>query len=523
MAVWEWRLNTPALLSYEDISGGEGPLGVAYTQNVDTRWDDVVPGPLLTTVDCSGADAAGGGSAGTAATTRSLVSSGGIDSTKKVVIARGTKLAAVRLDTRAQVLDGTMEGAGAPYGEAVTQVFTSVTAGGVTEISVLFDNTAYRVITALPNTGGFTATANNESKKIRHMFLGGSDGSAAVIAGLGRDGSSVMNTVYSNTLSGSTTMDASSWQTRATISGEAVTFTGGALDGRFWLIATSNGLYFLDSEGQRFRPEQEELPNDPNNDQGYGTQSISYLGPGVLNPTVYGLRLHRGGQSLSVGPETYRFNGSPIQGRAGWAGATARWIYLPIYNPVEGDSYICAVRPRQPGDPHNEVLSYYPIAHLDGKESKVALSTGFEGGQTRETIWVGSGTDVAWFEEGRTNRFPDDTGYTYAASGTLFSTKLRRAPGRKKRVQAIELTTAGCTSSNTIAVDVVYTDHTGTERTVRFGGTIKSNGLKRLEPPPSRLFEAEEFYLKLTFTRGGASTTAPKVKYGAVRVIGEVV
>ncbi len=53
-----------AFNSEEDIRGGAGPLGTDYTVNVDTRFTDTTPGPLVTTVDCSGADAAGGGFCG---------------------------------------------------------------------------------------------------------------------------------------------------------------------------------------------------------------------------------------------------------------------------------------------------------------------------------------------------------------------------------------------------------------------------------------------------------------------------
>jgi hypothetical protein len=513
----EWQLAKPALNSVENIEGGEGPLTVSYTANVDTRFDDVVLGPLVTTVSCAGADAAGGGSVGTPATANCFAFSESMEAKQYMVVGRGTKLAIIDLSDRSQDADGTMAGAGAPFA-AVTDLFFTLSAAGTEEISVGFDDTIYQVITAISGTG-ITSSANNESMKFRIFGHGGSDAAAGVIAGLGRASGTPMNKVYSNTLSGSTTMDASAWQSRATISGEAFTFTGFALDGRFWLVGTSNGLYFLDSDGQRYRSLMEEVPNDPDAIAGFGLQGISYLGPGVLAPLTRSLRLCQSLNSRSVGVEMFRNNTSPVQGRYGRAGASELWIYLPIYNTITGESYICAVRPRQPGDGHGNELSFYPIIELDTLESKFCVFSEHKGGVTRPTMWAGSGSNVIYWEEGNLPRFPDDTGYVYATSGTLYGTKLRRQPWKKKKVETIELTTSGCNATNYIVVDIVYVDHMGVEQTVRCGGRIESNGHHSVEVPGK--IEAHEFYPKLTFT-GSGSTSTPRVKYGNLRVYGTV-
>jgi hypothetical protein len=145
----EWLFN-------EHLNGiqlsRDWPLGTAYG-TLDTRYDDICLPPLLTAVDLSGSDAAGGGSAGTAAAVSSAAFTGGMHATEKLIVGRGTKLGAVRLDTRASVFDGTAEGAGAPYAENVTDLLYTKSAGGTHEVSVCYDNTAYRVITTVAAAG----------------------------------------------------------------------------------------------------------------------------------------------------------------------------------------------------------------------------------------------------------------------------------------------------------------------------------------------------------------------------------
>ncbi len=65
-----------------------------------------------------------------------------------------------------------MEGAGAPYAEAITDVRYTKSGGGTEEISFFMNATAYRVATAVPVTGGFTASANDDAQLIRICFEG---------------------------------------------------------------------------------------------------------------------------------------------------------------------------------------------------------------------------------------------------------------------------------------------------------------------------------------------------------------
>src|SRR5690242_1550337 len=147
--IGDWHFNEA--LNGTQLSP-DAPLGTSYG-TLDTRYDDVCMPPLLTSVDLSGSDAAGGGSVGTAATVRAAAFTHGIDSTEKILFARGTKLGAVRLDTRASVFNGTAEGAGAPYSENVTHLEYTKSAAGTEEVSICFDNSIYRPMTACPNTG----------------------------------------------------------------------------------------------------------------------------------------------------------------------------------------------------------------------------------------------------------------------------------------------------------------------------------------------------------------------------------
>lgn len=515
-AVWNFG---PGFLSKEDIRGGEGSLGTDYTENVDTRFTDTVLGPLVTSIDCSGADAAGGGSVGTPATARSMCTSGAINSPEKLLVARGTKLAAIQLTDFTQLLNGSMEGAGAPYAEAVLEVLYTKAADADEQVSILFDNTIYRVLEDIPETGGFTAGANNESHKYRYIFEGQSDSAATSYLGLGRADGTPANQVQLNVLSGATDMDASAWQDIGTISDEG-DFTGGAMLGRFPLIARSNGAYLMDQDAQRFRNVTPGVALDSDGNQGYGTAMVSLFGGSVFVPLERSLRIFPiGEQAHSIGPETFPYNTSPVRGRWGRPCETDRWVYWPVYNVENDDSWIVAVRRRLPGDGHMNEFSFFPIAFFDGKESKVMHHTGKKGSQARNVIFAGYDSDVAYFMEGKQDQFPQDTGYPYAAAGTLYGTELQRQPDRFKTITRVIFETAGCSSTETLSVDIIAPNMaaTATEETIRFGGTVTQNRHVELVPPQGG-FQAYRFYPKLSFARGGTTTNSPKLKFGRLIV-----
>jgi hypothetical protein len=211
-----------------------------------------------------------------------------------------------------------------------------------------------------------------------------------------------------------------------------------------------------------------------------------------------------------------------VRGRWGWGTESDRWIYIPVYNPEAGDSYIVAVRPRENGDPHGNELSFFTMGYQSGKECKITYGTGLKGSQARYLIWAGNDSNVDYFPEGKDDQFPLDTAYTYAANGTLFGTRLRRAPDRLKKVTGVKFSTLGCTSTETIAVDIVYTDFRGTERTVRCGSPVTQNGLQVL-PVPAGGIEAVDFYPKPTLARGATTTASPKIRFNRLTVEGSIV
>lgn len=508
-----WRFAAPALNSYEDISTGQGPLTVSYCENADGRFTDILTlGPLVTDIDMSGADAAGGGSAGTAATVTAFAFTESMESTEYMLVARGTKLGIIKLSTRLNTADGTAN-AGAPYSEAVTDLLFTKAANATEEVGVFMDNSAFHVITTVADAAQ-TSTANNAGKIVRHAAIMGSDAAAAVVGFLGRSGSagSAMNTVYQLVLSGTSTMDATALTTKATISGAPVIWTGIALDGRFWIIGTTDGPYYLDIDGARFRAMIEEIDNQTSSPTNcYGIRQSSFFG--TLIPLERSTRLSNDLQGLTIGPEVYPRNTSPVRGRLGRGDGSELWDYWPFYNGT--DTYICAVRPRQSYDlvaDQNPVV-YYPIIKLSSAESKAVKVAGRRGGQSRRTIYAGNGTDCIWWAEGDRQRMIDDSSYTYAASGTCYGTELLRNPHKLKTLKRVGFKTRNCTSTETISVDIVYRDHRETEQTVRVGAPVISNGWHWIDVPSVRgvLIRARSFYPKITLARGGTTTAAPQM------------
>lgn len=505
-----WRLAAPSLNSYEDPEQPQQVLSVNYMDNCDGRAGDrLTLGPLVTDIDCDGADAAGGGSVGTAATTRAMVFSESMETTNYLVVARGTKLGIIRLDTRVLTADGTAEGAGAAYSEAVYDLL--YTRQGVTdEISVFFEGIGYRVITAIAGAS-YTASANNESKIIAIGRRMGSDAAAGIVGMLGRSGNSstALNTVYQNILSGSVTQDASSVTTIATITGPDLRFTGMAMDGRYWIIGTSDGPYYLEADGRRFRPLIEEIDNQLTAATNcFGMRRSTYFG--TVIPLERSTRVSNELQGASIGPEIYPRNDSPVRQRVGMGDGSELWDYWPIYNGT--DTYICAVRPRRAEDyvVDDAPVVYYPIIKLTSAESKVVAYAGRRGGVTSRTVYFGNGSNVSWFLEGSTLRFPDDTNYTYASTGTVFGTELRRNPEKLKKIKRIGFATNNCTSTETVAIDIVYRDQQYVERTVRCGAPITKNGWKWVEVPAGQIV-ARTLYPKVTLARGGTTTLSPYV------------
>lgn len=498
----EWHLDTPMGNSVEE--GDPGLLSTDYTINVDTRFRGTVGlGPLVTTIDLAQ-------SSETAANANGMAFSRSMSSTREYgTVIRGTKVGKVRLDTRAQVADSSMTA----FAERARHILYSKTAAGDEEQVVGLDNAAYRACTTMGDTGGDTWAQNADAVFNRIHGHAGSDNAAGQVAGFGRSGSTgtAMNTARQNILSGTVTMTNGTWVTRATLSGEAITFTGFAMDGDFWIVGTSRGPMYLDSNFQRFRLLIEGLDDSLVNC--HGMISIPFLGPAVVVPLQRSLRAIRSLQSESIGIETYRNNLSPVQGTyTGGATASELWMYLPVKNPYTDDVFICAARPRQQGDPHNNVLSYYPIIRVEDKDCEFIEYAGTRGGVTNPTVYFGVDDDVAWFTEGQSNRFPVDATCTYAASGTWYGTQLRRDPEKGKKPSSFDFTAADCTSTETLTLSITIEDWQGVERTVQVGPPVTKNGFHRLWLREADAVDARRITPSIAFARGGTTTATPRIE-----------
>ena len=507
-----WQPWGPGLQSIEDISTGTGWLGVDYTTGCDTRWPGrVTLGPLLTSLDCSGAG-------GTTANANGLALSNGMNATKFIYVIRGTKWAKIKASDMSLISDGTETA----LGEAATSILYTKTAAGTEEISFGMAATAYRVITTVGNTTTDTHSANSSSKKLRTL---GKGSPADTYAGLGQDGSSNENTIYHNVLTGSTTMASPNWVTRATLT-DSIQFTGFGMSGNAWVPGTNDGPYVLDNDFQRFKPLIPELDLNTNHCAQMDTWKLLN---GLIIPLNNGLLLMRNEAQTSsfIGVEKYPFNTSPITGRVSALAGTPRWLYLNYYNPVTTDTYLMAARPRQAGDPFGQEVVYFPLAKMASTASNFLSNIGTYGSRTLPTLVMGKNSDVYWFSEGRLDQFPDDTSYTYAASGSLYLTEMRREPHWMKEIDYVEFETAGCTSTETITMKIGYDGNA----TAQVGAAVTSNGLQRFRMPKTGDAKGRRIKLQFDFARGGTTTATPQIvstvrvgfHYRALVVDGETV
>lgn len=497
MNVVSWQPDTPSFNSFEDTRGGTGPLTTNYTDGCDGRFRGVLQlGPLGTNVDLSAAG-------GTTTNANGGAFSEGIDSAEKLVVIRGTKPALIKLSTRLNVADGS----GAAFAAAATDIIYTYSAGGTEEISVAIGDNSYEVITAVPDTGGYTKSANNES--IHNQIFGrvGSKNATGQIVGLGF-ASNVQNIVRTNILTGSTTMDASAWSTRETLSGFKGIFTGFINVNGAWFVGTDAGPYYLNDDFQTFEPLIPSLTRSSN----HCKNMREHPSLGVIIPLERGIRIFRSvNDNDNVGPDQYWNNTSGVQGRLVSQCYSDQWLYWAIQNSITDTVYICAVRPRRDGDAHANKLSYYPILTLSAVDCDFMEFAGTKGSQTNPTVYYGRDSDAGWFIEGRGNRFPDDQNCTYAASGSWSGTQIRRHRGQNIVPKAFRVRTSGCTSTEKVTLSVDYLDHTGTSQNHTIGAPITSNGVHWLEVTKDKQISTEFLAPKLSLARGGTSTNTPRV------------
>lgn len=428
MNVVSWQPDTPSFNSFEDTRGGTGPLTTNYTDGCDGRFRGVLQlGPLGTNVDLSAAG-------GTTANANGGAFSEGIDAAEKLVVIRGTKPALIKLSTRLNVADGS----GAAFAAAATDIIYTYSAGGTEEISVATGDNSYEVMTAVPDTGGYTKSANNES--IHNQIFGrvGSKNATGQIVGLGF-ASNIQNIVRTNILTGSTTMDASAWSTRATLSGFKGIFTGFINVNGAWFVGTDAGPYYLNDDFQTFEPLIPSLTRSSN----HCKNMREHPSLGVIIPLERGIRIFRSvNDNDNVGPDQFWNNTSGVQGRLVSQCYSDQWLYWAIQNSITDTVYICAVRPRRDGDAHANKLSYYPILTLSAVDCDFMEFAGTKGSQTNPTVYYGRDSDAGWFIEGRGNRFPDDTNCFPADTKVSLDALPTRAFRRWYTGDLIEVTTS---------------------------------------------------------------------------------
>lgn len=495
--VLRWNPRQPHFQSV--LPASSGTLGTEYGDGVDTRWpDQVTLGPYIQSLDLSSAG-------GTPANVNGICDSGGMNGTKYIYLIRGTKWAKVQASNMTLISNNTETA----LGEAATSILRTKNAAGTEEISIGMPGTAYRCITTVSGGATDTHSANNET--LIHRIMAQAFPSTLVFGGAGNS-----QIIRSNDLT-SNGMDASAWLARQTVSGENITFTGFALDGKYWLIGTSNGPYVFNNDDLRFRPIVDEIDNSLNaSSSGWQncTNMLYWSFAGVLVPLRKRLRrVSNVYDGQSVGPEAFaRWNRSPIGGYASALAGTDEWLYAVFYNPITTVSWLCAARPRQDGDWHPNFLSWYVLAQLSSACDAMRY-IGQLGGRTLPTLIGGAGSNAIFWGEGRTGVYPDDTSYPYAASGTLYLSKARFGPSQRATLKSVRFKTANLQSDRTLAVNVVVDGRSA----AAFGGSLNDansayDGWHVIYDRTGQQYDGEEFQLQVVFTGSSAgATTSPKI------------
>jgi hypothetical protein len=489
-----WQVWGPGLASFEDESGY---LGTSYCSNADTRWKGMLtlaPGSSL--IDC-------GLAGGTAANVNGFETSGGMNATVYLYAIRGTKWAKIKLSDLTLTSDGTE---GTVLAERATSIGRFRSADGTEVIVIGMPLTAYRSITTVSGTGSDTDSDGNQGHIYRIIAEGPSSSAVGTMIGLGVGASgTIENKVAQNVLSGAVTADASNWQTNTTFAGQRLTFTGFALDDGVPLVGTSAGVYYLDEKARSFRLLMPELPADDDHCKNMGVWSKA--GPAVILPLNRELRALRGLQGGSIGPERFEGNLSPVQGRCSAWGATERWGYFAFKNDISGQTWVCAARPRQNGDWHQEPFSWYPLFNTGALAVEAIKSIGTAGGRTLPLIAIGYGDDVLTINEGRLPRFTEDTSYTYAESGTWFGTQMRRMASKKKRLVEARVRADGITTTETVTLNMAIDDLTAEQVGSKVASGTKYEWQRLTHPGMAGHY----FQPQIALARGSTQTLTPKV------------
>ena len=272
LVIVEWRIDGPMGTSYEDITDGGGYLGIDYTANADSRWNNVLSlGPLANSVTLSGKDETWTGgvydasyydaayydatpSAGTIAGFAVMRGAG----TQYLYVIRGRYVSKVDLSDMTLKETHTLP-------EAATSIVASITATGVREVSVGMRNHAYQVMTMVatpPNPDTWVVNSKNVAAAI--LAEGASTLAASRLVAAGVNNNGTANVVSGITLSGAVTMANPAWGEIAALAG-SVTITGFGVDGPFYLIMADEGPILLDEEKREFFVLIDEIPRSMEN------------------------------------------------------------------------------------------------------------------------------------------------------------------------------------------------------------------------------------------------------------------
>ena len=440
------------------------PLGISYTDGVDTRFNDImVPGPKFTAIDLSGV----GG------TTANLNSSAfkDISSVTYLYVGRGTDPARIKIS------DMSVTDPGISLTERVTDVLFTKNGSGVEEITFFMAGDEYRVITTFNAAGSDTVTAH-ASQIIRIAGLAGS-----LVAGFSEEAA------YSIDLSGSAEMETGTWVGRAIINGDDCTPTGFATDGITWVWAMCRGPAILNPVRNTFELVFDRVSNSTRN--GAQTKSLATIGTLIPMDRVL-MHLQDGHLSVHAGPEAFPENDGTILGTVTAFDFDGDWGLMALYNEEADKTYLLAFRPRQPEDNHGELLSYYCLG-TQTEECEHILYMAKKGGRTNPTWLLGKDSNAQYLTAGRDQQWYTDANYEFATNVTqsAYMTELRAMPGEDILPRAFFFETSGTTEAQ--YVDIYVSVNGGTAQYVgradrpgrlRFdlGGALADTRCWRIQP-----------------------------------------
>jgi hypothetical protein len=482
-----WRIDGPHLNSYADDGGY---LGVDYTIDVDTRWNDLAMlSPQRNVVDLSTHD-----SGGTLENAHKGVHATG-SSLEWIYILRGSRPAKVRLDTMALVNSGIFTT------EVMTDVLVTKSENGTYEVTFACDNTTLLVVTTIGSTTDTTSN-NDETQEFRILGRGAKKGTSQQIIGLG--GNAHHQGIYSNIMSGSVTMDASAWTLLTTLMGDDLTFTGFGLDEDYQIIGTSKGPYYFNENRLTYWPMFEQMRMDESLE--HCRVIAHWYALGAIICLRDGLRWFKAGSSESFGIQRYFRNTSPVRGRPTGVAGDDRWLWVNHYDEENDVTWVTAYTERRPGDPGTEMMVPYVVHKLDGVASRFLTNVGnANGSRTNPAMVGGHDGNMYYFVRGREMaREYVDANYRFQPFGEWYGTEWRGIPRKWKEVKFFEFETENCDADQTITVSVSVDG----ESYVTLG-MVNTNGVQRVYLPTEQV---GGWRIKPKLAFAGTATNSPRVR-----------